>query len=55
MRCMDLATRAQGFANDLQPCSRDNVKAALASLNTVHLVGALDLGKALAATASYVE
>lgn len=48
-------TRVQAYAAEPRPCTRAEIDAALAFLDRTHLVGALDLGQALRATASFVE
>jgi hypothetical protein len=48
-------SRVRAFAAEPRPATRDNVKEAVAFLEDTHLVGALDLGGALAAAAPVVK
>jgi len=48
-------TRTAAFATEAVPATPANVKAAIAFLEKTHLVGALDLGRAMAAAAPFVQ
>jgi tetratricopeptide (TPR) repeat protein len=48
-------TRAQALADKLQPVTPENVQATLAALDQTHLIGALDLGKALEAAEPFLN
>ncbi len=49
------ATQVRAFANEPRPATPENVKQAIEFLDGVHLVGALDLGQALAAAEPFVK
>ncbi len=49
------ATRSQTWKTEPVPCTAENIEAAVKHLNEVHLVGALDLEKALAACGPFLK
>ena len=48
-------TRVHAFAANQQPVSPETIAAAVAFLDKTHLIGALDLGKAISATSKFAQ
>src|SRR5208337_519414 len=52
---LSAGTRTRSFATEPRPVTRENIEAAMAFLESSHLIGALDLGRALAETERFLK